>query len=273
MEIANGLTCTYISEYTDANTRTYCPHDHPLCELYIHIEGSCSFTVNGSIHRMKYGSVAVTRGGERHGIRIDRACRYERCVYHIKEPFDFLGTTAHMRAFHNRPSGQSNVIQLSPESTDKCLKLIRGVELLSEADSPDARAMAVAGFLTLLTEVNKAFDNITHINSDKQYNPIVSEALRYIDQNFRTISSLNELADQLFVTREYLSRRFSHDVGISLNRYITLKRIEYAKYLLRNGDSLDSICEKCGWNDYSYFIYQFRKETGVTPAKYAKSNI
>ena len=103
-----------------------------------------------------------------------------------------------------------------------------------------------------------------------QYNPIVNSALQYINQKFRTISLLNELADKLFVTQEYLSRRFSKEVSISLSRYLTMKRIEYAKQLLRKGESLDSICEKCGWNDYSYFIYSFRKETGVTPAKYAK---
>lgn len=59
-----------------------------------------------------------------------------------------------------------------------------------------------------------------------QYNPIVNSALQYINQKFRTISLLNELADNLFVTQEYLSRRFSKGVGISLNRYLTMKRID-----------------------------------------------
>ena len=59
-----------------------------------------------------------------------------------------------------------------------------------------------------------------------QYNPIVNSALQYINQKFRTISLLNELADNLFVTQEYLSRRFSKGVGISLNRYLTMKRVD-----------------------------------------------
>ncbi len=270
MEIANGLTCTYCDEYTGNNPSVHFPHDHDFCELYIHIEGNCSFMVESGIHKLKYGTVAVTRDGELHGVRIDRACQYERCTYHIRKSFDFLGTNDHMRAFYDRPFGQNNIIQLSRESTDKCVKIIRETEHITGIGSPDARAMAVAGFLTILTEVNQTFGSTQCVPSDQQYNPIVNSALQYINQNFRTISSLNELADNLFVTREYLSRRFSKEVGISLNRYLTMKRIEYAKQLLRKGESLDSICEKCGWNDYSYFIYSFRKETGVTPAKYAK---
>ncbi len=273
MEIANGLFCVYEDEFTKTTTPKHYPHNHDFCELYLHIEGNCSFMVESGIHRLNYGTVVVTRSGELHSVRIDRDCQYERCHYHIFGNCDFLGTTDHMRTFYDRPFGENNIIQLSDASMDKCVKLIRSAQQLADAGSPDTRAMSVAAFLTILTEVNQAFGNTQYTSEDQHYNPIVSKALLYINQNFKTITSLNELADHLFVTREYLSRRFSKEMGVSLSKYLTMKRIEYAKHLLRKGEPLDVICEKCGWNDYSYFIYQFRKETGMTPSKFAKMNM
>jgi AraC-like DNA-binding protein len=40
--------------------------------------------------------------------------------------------------------------------------------------------------------------------------------------------------------------------------------------MLREGNSLNEVCESCGWTDYSYFIRVFRQETGVTPMGYRR---
>ena len=57
-------------------------------------------------------------------------------------------------------------------------------------------------------------------------------------------------------------------MGLTLNRYITLKRVSCAKRLLEQGHSLNDVCTACGWQDYSYFVAVFRREVGMTPMKY-----
>lgn len=53
---------------------------------------------------------------------------------------------------------------------------------------------------------------------------------------------------------------------------MTELRIGKARELLKTTDmSLSEISEAVGFNDYFYFIKKFKKETGVTPGKYADS--
>lgn len=48
-------------------------------------------------------------------------------------------------------------------------------------------------------------------------------------------------------------------------------RIEYAKTLLLNENiSVSEVAERAGYTDQYHFIRQFKKETGITPAKYRK---
>ena len=60
--------------------------------------------------------------------------------------------------------------------------------------------------------------------------------------------------------------------GLTYTQYVTELRIGKARELLKTTDmSLSEISEAVGFNDYFYFIKKFKKETGVTPGKYADS--
>jgi AraC-like DNA-binding protein len=41
---------------------------------------------------------------------------------------------------------------------------------------------------------------------------------------------------------------------------------------LRQGQSVTDACNNAGFGDYSYFIADFRRFNGITPAEYAKQH-
>ena len=82
------------------------------------------------------------------------------------------------------------------------------------------------------------------------------------------IRTVDDLAARLYVSREHLSRCFSAELGVPVSRYMMTTRVSFSALCLRQGAGLDEVCAKCGWNDYSYFIKVFRREIGMTPAKY-----
>lgn len=59
---------------------------------------------------------------------------------------------------------------------------------------------------------------------------------------------------------------------MTINKYITAKRITLSKSLLSEGCSVSETCEKCGFNDYSNFLKAFTKAVGISPKKYAQFN-
>lgn len=120
--------------------------------------------------------------------------------------------------------------------------------------------------LSLWTE--KIIQNLS--STSKAQNAIVSKALMIIHTSLNDSSlSVNTLADKLNVSPNYLSAKFKEKMNINCNNYITSKRIEKAKELLKDIDlKVYEIAEAVGINDYRYFTKLFKDETGVCPVDY-----
>lgn len=57
-------------------------------------------------------------------------------------------------------------------------------------------------------------------------------------------------------------------MGMSVSDYIQKVRIEEAKELLRQGKSCGEVACILNYTSQSYFIRQFKKQTGITPKLY-----
>jgi AraC family transcriptional regulator len=81
--------------------------------------------------------------------------------------------------------------------------------------------------------------------------------------------SLQALADSIDVSRAFFARSFRRSMGITPHAYMTKRRIELAKDLLRS--SQRTICDialSSGFASQAHFTAQFRRETGQTPSRY-----
>lgn len=88
----------------------------------------------------------------------------------------------------------------------------------------------------------------------------------YMDTHFCEKNCLGESAALSGVTARRFNDIFKANLGMTPNRYIVLKKIEYAKELLRAGSfSVSEVAEICGFCDVYYFSRVFKDETGVSP--------
>ena len=72
--------------------------------------------------------------------------------------------------------------------------------------------------------------------------------------------SLNHVAEQVKVSANYLSAIFSQSMQKTFIEYVTGKRIEKAKKLLRTTDrSSGEIAAEVGYKDPHYFSFVFKK--------------
>ena len=89
--------------------------------------------------------------------------------------------------------------------------------------------------------------------------------LAFIDANFTTDISLDDLSHRFYISKYYLTREFKRAYSETIFQHIIGLRINYAKRLLRFTDkSVEEISAMCGFNDQSYFSKQFKKAEGVT---------
>lgn len=96
--------------------------------------------------------------------------------------------------------------------------------------------------------------------------------LTYLNAHYSDDISLKKISEEFHLNSSYISQLIKSETGLTYTQYVTELRIGKARELLKTTDmSLSEISEAVGFNDYFYFIKKFKKETGVTPGKYADS--
>lgn len=108
-------------------------------------------------------------------------------------------------------------------------------------------------------------------NKHTGYSNKMLEAVEYIHGYYRDNISLNDVADTIGLSPQYLSSLFKKEAGIGFNDYLNSIRIEKAKELIETGRSrVKAIYNLVGFNNYSYFFKVFKEITGITPIEYSK---
>lgn len=101
---------------------------------------------------------------------------------------------------------------------------------------------------------------------------IVAGSLKLIDQNISDEDfSVNDIAGKLHVSPSYFSRIFKKSQGITCIEYLTQKRIEKAKDILKYTPmTQEQIARAVGYSNVHYFSVIFKKQTGETPGQYRR---
>lgn len=93
----------------------------------------------------------------------------------------------------------------------------------------------------------------------------------YLDQHYNQKISLDDLAEQYYINKYYLTRIFKEQFGVTINNYLLNIRITHAKRLLRFTDkSAEEIGHEVGFHELYYFSRVFKKVEGCSISEYRK---
>ena len=130
-------------------------------------------------------------------------------------------------------------------------------ELIAQLHGAHTAAMAYA----LLCAVGKADETARPLP------PLVAEAVAAIRQNYMALYGVEELSEQLGVTKSHLVRVFKQEIGVPPGKYLTSVRIEAVKVLLLSDEyNLDMIAGLTGFSGANYLCRVFKREVGISPA-------
>lgn len=85
--------------------------------------------------------------------------------------------------------------------------------------------------------------------------------------------TLEEIAEKLHVSEEYLSTQFKKETGKTFTETIKKYRLEHIKQLLLQSSlKLNQIADMVGYSDPKYMSKVFKEEVGMLPTEFRKKN-
>ncbi len=112
-------------------------------------------------------------------------------------------------------------------------------------------------------------ERVARLRLGKQPTKLTLDIANYIQHHMSEKITAERIANELFLSRPYLSRRFKAETGDSLTDFILKEKTEEAKRLLRYSDkSLTAISNFLGFSSPSHFSRVFRKYVSMSPGDY-----
>jgi AraC-like DNA-binding protein len=127
------------------------------------------------------------------------------------------------------------------------------------------------------TKLSALYDLLSYILFEPSiqivYDSFINKAIDFIDTHLHEDLSVGALCNKFHISKNYLYKAFSNNLGSSVNEYIGVQRLKHAKKLLTICDEpIYIVAEKVGIYNYPYFCRWFKKRTGISPKEYRKSS-
>ena len=120
-------------------------------------------------------------------------------------------------------------------------------------------------------EFTRAVEQVKH---DSEHNRYVEQAKEYVAEHIDESIRVVQIGEALGINENYLTGLFHKYEGITLQHYIRKEKVRQAKeLLLYSSYSCSEIAALLCFSTQSHFSSAFKREVGMTPAKYRESKI
>lgn len=142
---------------------------------------------------------------------------------------------------------------------------------MQESKAPGAKQVLDRGCLTLFFVYLNALcarEEYLFAQEDMIAHPLVEQVSAYIDGHLADKITVEELAEQVHMSKYYFLRKFKELTGVTAHTFLVNKRLICACGALREGRSVTESYQLSGFADYTSFLRNFRETFGVAPGKY-----
>lgn len=249
-------------------------HNHDFYELYFFLDGGVTYYIEDQVYELEPGELLVIPPGRMHRpVIFDSSAIYERMVLWIN--VDYLHTleggtgivTKTLRLF-NGTNGY--LIHTNDEAFSFLLGIFRRLIPLAKETSPLASFQQKTLISALLGEICQKQEEPKNSPELPKKPELIPDVIRYINEHFTEPLKLDDICSVFFVSKYHLIRKFKEYTNTTVYHYILSKRIVLARHLIRQGITVTSVAEQCGFSDYSNFYKAFTAKVGMTPAQFKK---
>lgn len=253
-EISDMIVTEFVAVYTSftpISENFKIEIKYPYWRIHVKYQGRTVYEDKGKLLYSDKNNIVIIPPG--------KVCHY-KCVEE--------GNVGHI--FFKSEDIGDDIFSVHVQNSEKVLSVFKNI--LRDQGDRLCVIKCMKGLYSLLEILLHADEN--RKKSIQQPSDIIHPAIEYIANNLSdTDISNNKLSFLCGVSEPHFRKLFSEQMGIPPMTYVRKRRIEEAKNLIKNDgmDDLLAMAEKVGFKNEYYFSKMFKKYTGVTPKKYAKS--
>lgn len=262
-----------VAWYTNQKNDQSVIHSHPYHELVLPIgDSTVRYSIDGSVYLVHVGELIYFPAQIYHAgiFNIDND-HSDRLVIQID---DALWQACRRNANLKNAAWMHSITVLDPDVCNKWdfqslfVRMAQSLEL--PAQMRDIVFEAQVSEMMLLITLATGSGQTTAPSST---NVLVQRAVSYLQAHYQdpTLTTV-KLAQELYASREHLSRAFKECTMESIHSYLTHLRMQHCRKALEDGVSVLNACTESGFPDYSSFLKTFRRLYGITPAEYRSQN-
>lgn len=240
-------------------------HFHEELEIYYLKQGEVAYFVDEAVYNISEGDVIImpptvihktvdTRHLPRHRILIDLPKMF--CEQMREMGFEFWDSVS---VIHTNQTERINQIFL---------------DLLAEQAGERNPTLVTALVCELLILLRRKKESKESVVSDNAYSKQISAIIAYINQEYATDLTLEDISKRFFLNPSHLSRLFKKCTGMTFSDYLRKYRIKKAIELMEDSEkNITGIALAVGFNSTNHFCKTFRTLVNESPLKYKKQHL
>lgn len=245
-------------------------HYHDFYKLILFVSGNVEYHIEGKAYQLKPCDILLVGRGQIHRPFIGTDIPYERYNFYISEQFlkEHSSEDCDLKkCFLLADREGSSVIRLSPGDSSRIFENSRLIEEAEEKKEYACRTYENLLLMKLLIELNRCCLSQPDVfHKMATYDRKIVEILHYINGHLKEPLSIDGLADQFYISKYHMMRKFKEETGYSMHQYILEKRILLAREMIQAGVPATTACLDSGFHDYSTFHRACKKILGKQPS-------
>lgn len=127
---------------------------------------------------------------------------------------------------------------------------------------------------TVIADACSLYIEIYVTQYQNRHSDLVNRVVHIIDQRYMENLTIGSIANEVFVTQNYICLIFKREMGITLNTYLTKVRLSEACRLLTDTQlKIWQIAQLTGYENTHYFSTVFKKTIGMQPLQYRQQDM